>query len=345
MWREEERETLLASVSPALHPTSVAHCSVCSHKCLCVTDSYFQFLINSKWSQGICWRWSRCCDIRTDGQTDERPPGQKVSRWNHRGSAASPSCLQSNRWLSSDSRLTVQRWHSTRCTPIRLKARRSLRTAPLIALIVRTIWSAWYLSPIFTRSSQWALGQTALRRRSWWRRGSRRQTRRPDADEEKCEVEMGRRLCADWELKNCICWVVISQCDGVNFKCDLNIRTRNNYKLCSESQAFSSFLMNLCAKKYFCLFCRNTERCEIKPPKKSRRSNRVRTSSWIHWGQNWLFPISLPCVRHCVKWWINWFWASQPRQMTRLTAIISAIQTNTSIAEPSSYIIRSAEIS
>ena len=31
--------------------------------------------------------------------------------------------------------------------------------------------------------------------------------------------------------------------------------------------------------------------------------------------------------------------------MTRLTAIISAIQTNTSIAEPSSYIIRSAEIS
>ena len=55
----------------------------------------------------------------------------------------SSSCLQPNRWLSSDSCLTVQRWHSTRCTPIRLKARCLLCTAPLIALITRTISSVW----------------------------------------------------------------------------------------------------------------------------------------------------------------------------------------------------------
>lgn len=91
MWQEEERETLLASVSPALHPSSVAHCSVCSHKCLCVIDSYFQaFILLDKLTVitkdplevriNQTTPTSRCCDIRTDGQTEEHPPVQKVSR-------------------------------------------------------------------------------------------------------------------------------------------------------------------------------------------------------------------------------------------------------------------------
>ena len=72
----DEPSALLASDSPALHPSSVAHCSVGSYKCLCVTDSYFQtFILLVKLTV-----------ITKDplevivNQITEHPPGQKVSR-------------------------------------------------------------------------------------------------------------------------------------------------------------------------------------------------------------------------------------------------------------------------
>lgn len=130
----------------------------------------------------------------------------------------------------------------------------------------------------------------------------------------------------------------MSQCDGVNFKYDLNISTCKKYKLCSTSQAFSSFLMKLCAKKNFCLFCRNTERCEIKPPKKepqavtpvvlvAKQSNNIIADAL---GPKLTLSHKLTLCKTSCKMVDKLFLSLTTPQMTRLTVIISAIRTSKS---------------
>lgn len=115
--------------------------------------------------------------------------------------------------------------------------------------------------------------------------------------------------------------------------------------------------MKLCVKKNFCLFCRNTERCEIKPSKKepqavtpvvlvAKQSNNIIADAL--WPTLTLsYKLSL-CKTSC-KMVDKLFLSLTTPQMTRLTVIISAIRTSKSSRTVqlhySSLPARSAEIS
>lgn len=115
--------------------------------------------------------------------------------------------------------------------------------------------------------------------------------------------------------------------------------------------------MKLCAKKNFCLFCRNTERCEIKPPKKEpqavtpvvlvvKQSNNIIADAL---GPKLTLSHKLTLCKTSCKMVDKLFLSLTTPQMTRLTVIISAIRTSkcsrTAQLHYSSLPARSAEIS